>query len=202
MSLTLQDLGFSQIQALNKFWGKISYSSLNFHKSLFSVPKFSNFHISSLKLYKMLYFTSFRLCPLVYILSGLTECWRDIWLRPNHFVWKNYGHMACIYWHTWKTIIPTHLTFSSSLLNITIAHFLFLPISCSMILTLSLSLSLFVKTKVCSLTPEIPFIEIEEKVKNKEKKIQNKWMGIWGISVEIEGTKAHLEIWWRKRWKR
>ena len=35
---------------------------------------------------------------------------------------------------------------------------------------LTLSLSLFVKTKVCSRTPEIPFIEIEEKVKNKEKK--------------------------------
>ena len=61
----------------------------------------------------MFYFSSFCLCPLVYVLRSLIEYWCDIWLGLNLFVFKNYKHVLHNNWHTWikifsETKLPPH----------------------------------------------------------------------------------------------
>ena len=67
---------------------KISFSSLNFCKSLFFVPKHSKVCFLFLNFTKHSTFSSFCLCPLVYVLCGVTKYWRGNWLGINHFIFK------------------------------------------------------------------------------------------------------------------
>ena len=61
------------------FKGKISFLSLNYHKSSFSVPK----------LCKMLWFSFLCLFPSILVLRVLTRCWCGIWFGLIYFILKN-----------------------------------------------------------------------------------------------------------------